>query len=151
MRLPLRQKDTYRDAEDEPGHREPDRCVTAVRGDEVQDEDRPERETHHATGGEETDAEGCIRRLCASDRRPDGMESRGPEPAVTSKTKTSQSSEATPIRLKNVDAIKTPTHPITRNPMSSPSAPKTGCVTEEAIQNTPTITARIVGPASNRS
>ena len=53
----------------------------AVRGDEVQDEDRPERETHHATGGEETDAEGCIRRLCASDRRPDGVESRGPEPA----------------------------------------------------------------------
>ena len=65
--------------------------------------------------------------------------------------KTSQSSEATPIRLKKVDAIKTPTHPITRNPMSSPRAPKTGCVTDEAIQKTDTISASVVGPASKRT
>jgi hypothetical protein len=58
---------------------------------------------------------------------------------------------ATPIRLKNVDAIKTPMHPITRKPTSSPSAPKTGWVTEEAIQNTATSMARAVGPASSRT
>jgi hypothetical protein len=45
--------------------------------------------------------------------------------------------------------MRTPTHPIKRNPTSSPSAPKTGCVTDEAIQNTAIISARAVGPASN--
>jgi hypothetical protein len=82
---------------------------------------------------------------------PIGWRAADPSPPITSKTKTTQSSEATPIRLKNVDAIKTPTHPISRNPTSSPSAPKTGCVTEEAIQNTAIIRARAVGPASNRT
>ena len=105
-------------------------------------------ETHHATGGEETDAEGCVRRLRASDRRPDGVRAADPSPPITSKTKTSQSSEATPIRLRSgrhqdADASDQ------RNPTSSPSAPKTGCVTEEAIQNTETIKARVVGLASN--
>jgi hypothetical protein len=47
---------------------------------------------------------------------PIGCRAADPSPSTTSNTKTSQSSEATPIRLKNVDAIKTPTHPINRNP-----------------------------------
>ena len=81
MRLPLRQEDAHRHAEDEPGHREPNRCLTAVCGNEVQDDDRPEGETHHATGGEESDTEGCVGRLRAGDGRPDRVEGRRPEPA----------------------------------------------------------------------
>ncbi len=80
MRLPLRQKEPYSDAGEEARRREPDRCLAAVRGDDVQDDDGPEGETDHATGGEEPDAEGCVRRLRPSDRRPDGVESRGPKP-----------------------------------------------------------------------
>jgi hypothetical protein len=76
MGLPLRQQDTYSDTEDEP--RQASQAVASLPYVETsgQDDDRPERETHHATGGEETDAEGCIRRAPASDRRPDGVQPR---------------------------------------------------------------------------
>jgi hypothetical protein len=71
-------------------------------------DNRPEGETHHAARGEETHAEARVGRLRASDRRPVGWRAADQSPPITSKRKTSQSSEATPIRLRNVDAIKTP-------------------------------------------
>jgi hypothetical protein len=80
---------------------------------------------------------------------PTGWRAADPSPPITSSIKTIQSSEATPIRLRNADAMRTPTDPINRKPTSSPSAPKTGWVTDEAIQNTAIISARAVGPASN--
>ena len=63
MRLPFGQEKAYRGAEDEPGHREPDGRLETVCGDDVQDDHWPECEAHHATGSEETDAQGCVRRL----------------------------------------------------------------------------------------
>jgi len=63
MRLPLRQEKAYSGAEDEPGHCEPNGRLNSVCGHDVQDDDRAEREAHHATGGEETDPEGCVRSL----------------------------------------------------------------------------------------
>ena len=63
MRLPLRQKKAHSGAEDEPRHREPNRRLNPVCGDDVQDDDRAEREAHHATGSEETDPEACVRSL----------------------------------------------------------------------------------------
>jgi hypothetical protein len=101
-------------------------------------------ETHHATDGEETDADGCVRRLRASDRRPDGVESRGPEPADHEQDEDDPELGSNANQAQERGAVKTPTHPITRKPTSSRSAPKTGCVTEEAIRNTATITARVV-------
>ena len=144
MRLPLRQRSANSGAEDEPRQREPDRCLDAVRGDDVQDDDRPERETHHATGGKETDAEGCVRCLRAGDRRPDGVESRRPEPADH------EQEEDEPELGGNADqAQERRRHQDTdasdhSQPESSPSAPKTGCVTDEATQKTAIMRARAV-------
>ena len=151
MRLPLRQKDTYRDAEDEPGHREPDRRLSAVCGDEVKDDNRPEGETHHAARGEETHAEARVGRLRASDRRPDGVESRRPEPAdheqEEDEPELGSNADQTQERGRHQDAEASD------NPQPDVLAERTedGLRHGEAIQNTATIRARVVGPASNRT
>jgi hypothetical protein len=63
MRLPLRQEKAHSSAENKAWHREPNSCLNSVRGHDMQDEDGPEREAHHATGREETDSQGCVRSL----------------------------------------------------------------------------------------
>jgi hypothetical protein len=65
---------------------------------------------------------------------PTGWSAADPIPPMTSNAKTSQSSGATPIRLKKIAAKTTPSAPIVRNPTSSASEPNSGCVTDEATQ-----------------
>ncbi|MFI9843628.1 hypothetical protein ACIHFD_41780 [Nonomuraea sp. NPDC051941] len=65
---------------------------------------------------------------------PTGCSAAEPMPPTMSRAKIAASAGATPIKLRNNEAGSTSVAPTRRVLRSSASAPKTGCVTDDAIE-----------------